>query len=123
MVVWIEEGLTFEHGADDGEEPVGDRAQRPAVGVAAGPERGVSVAAGGIVLDGDAGPVVGPGVDPSVAGGSPIGYNRSALFGVDGFHKGHVGPAVWAQIEAHSVWTLSANWTFERHYTWGGANM
>ncbi len=68
MVVWIVEGLAFEHGAGDGEEPVGDRAQRPAVGMATGPERGVSFTAGAIMLDGDAGPVVDGTAQTHVAG-------------------------------------------------------
>ncbi len=68
MVVWIVEGLAFEHGAGDGEEPIGDRPQRPAVGVAAGSERDVSDAARGIVLDGDAGPMVDGAAQTHVAG-------------------------------------------------------
>ena len=68
MVVCIVEGLALEHGAGNAEEAVGDRAQGSAVGVAAGPQREVSFTARGIVLDGDAGPMVDGTAQTHVAG-------------------------------------------------------
>ncbi len=84
-VVRIEEGLALEDGAGDGEEPVGDRAQCPAVGVATGPQRGVSVTARGIVLDGDPGPVVEGAAQAHVAG---LAYDDDAALAASAGHGG-----------------------------------
>ena len=65
---WIEEGLISEHGAGDGKQSIGDGSQRSGVAVSPGPKGGIALAADGIVLDGDAGPVVKGGSQPNVAG-------------------------------------------------------
>ena len=57
-VVWLVAGLGSEHRTRDCEQAVGDRAQRAGMAVAPGSQRSVLGLAYGVVLDGDAGPVV-----------------------------------------------------------------
>jgi len=57
-VVWVEQPPLGQHGAGGGEQAVGDAAQRPAVAVTPFSERGVPVAADGVVLNGDVGPMI-----------------------------------------------------------------
>ena len=57
-VVWIKQPPVCEHGAGDGEQAVSDTPQRPAVAVTTFSRRGVAVAADGVVLNGDAGPMI-----------------------------------------------------------------
>ena len=64
----IEGRLVFEHGASDREEAVGDAAQGAGMSVTAGSEGGVFGLADGVVLHGDAGPVVDRVLQPVVGG-------------------------------------------------------
>ena len=72
MVFWavggIEGGSGFEHGAGDVEEAVGDRSQGAAMAVTSASEGGVFGAASGIVLNGDARPMVHGVGEPVMAG-------------------------------------------------------
>jgi hypothetical protein len=56
-MVGVEQHLPLEQDAGDPEQPVGDPAQGPAVGVSARPEAGVAAAARGVVQDGHPRPV------------------------------------------------------------------
>jgi len=64
----FEGGAGGEHGAGDGEEAVGDRAQCAGVAVATSAQGGVFLAAVRVALHGDAGPVVG-GIGEAVVSG------------------------------------------------------
>lgn len=65
---WIEGCLAFEHGASDGEQTVGNTAQGAALAMTALAQFGVAGAAAGVVLDGDAGPMVYGGAQPQMTG-------------------------------------------------------
>ena len=70
-VIGFVEGLRPEHRARDGEEPVGDGAQGAAVSVTARAQGGVLVLTGGVMLDGDASPVVDCVTEARVRGKPP----------------------------------------------------
>ena len=67
----IEHGLAFEHGAGDGEQAIGDGAQGPGVSVSALAQSGVLGPASGVVLHGNARPMVNGIAEPGVRGQAP----------------------------------------------------
>ena len=80
--VGLERGLAFQHCAGDGEQSVRDAAQRAGMTVAAGSQRCVLGFADGVMLYGDAGPVV-EGILQPVVGGQAA-YHDEGLAGALG---------------------------------------
>lgn len=67
MAIGVEGCPGLEHGAGDGEQAVGDGAQRAAMGVAALSEFAVTGMAAGAALGADPGPIIDGGVQPELA--------------------------------------------------------
>src|SRR6516162_6953041 len=93
--VRIEGGLGSEHGAGDGEEAVGDAAQGAAVAVTTLAQFGVARAAAGVVLNGDARPMVDGGAQPELAG---LAHEHDAALAAAARHGSDAGQAAQRMI-------------------------
>lgn len=100
----VEGGAGFQHGTGDIEEAVGDRSQRAAMTVPAAPESGVFGPALGVMLDGNAGPMVHGVAKPVMASLSPD--DNTAFAGPLGDRRDSC-QKVASQFVLESVWQIS----------------